>query len=675
MNYRRPWWAILPLLVSLGTLLGLIVPSGCGSGGGGSPPAFAPTLANMAVAFIGSPPQSSPPGIPGFRSVFLNVSAVRLNPSANAPLGDSRWVKIPVSSGAGNGSGPNPGDLQIDLNSIQTGATLFNTSGIPVGTYREVQVVVDPTNPGAIVPACQALNVNQEGCASYPIVFSNPRQAVTISLSSPISASKGKLATLLLQLSLAIDAQPSGPAGAYSVTVTADVANPESFLGQVTGAVHARGAPQRFHASPLSVSAELTGTDTVVAKVPVASGNFTLELPAFPASGTTYDLFVSGGGFTYDANRAITIYPGSSSTLDFNVTAGGIGTIGGTITDACSGLGIPGAMVELLAPPSNISPPADCTTEPQDCVPVAATSADEAGNYPLPGTRGQPSDFSQVPTGKQNLALQASAGGYGTLVGSAQASSSNSGTCAGSVAKNQCSFNLLTGYINGTVTLSQAPPPGQSVQVQVFAENSGTSQLVSALTMPLVFGPGQNSARFSLNVPVPSPSAAATPAFDLFAAAIDPYLGAADPYPGHTIAVAAEIQGQITQCQTTPNVAIGPLDCVGHGSISATVANPDSGTTVEVLEDGVQILGTAPGLLSSASTPPNNQFTLCVPPGLYTLQRFEQPAGGGAPSPGATVTVTVPTPSAVSTPCPSTCSSAGDGSSCPGQCFATHAGL
>ncbi len=631
----------------------------------------APTQANMAVAFVGAPPPSVAPGIPGFRSVLLNISAVRVNPHPNASLSDPRWVTIPVSPGTGNGIGPSPGDLQIDLNNLRTGATLFNTNPIPVGTYSEIQVVVDPNTPGTIIPACQSQNVNQEGCTNYPIVFSTPSQPVTINLSSPISASKGGLAVLLLQLSLTIDTVPTAPGGAYGVTVSAATVDPGSFLGLVTGTVHQSGTPATAHTSALSVSAELSGTNTVVAKVPVTSGSFSLELPAFPVAGTTYDLFVSGGGFTVDAVQGITVFAGSANApIDFGVTATGLGTVSGTISDVCTGAAISGATVQLLAPPSGSS--ADCSTAPQSCVSVATTSTDEAGVYPLPLTRSEPSPFNQVPTVARNLAIEVSASGYETLISSVTAGASGA-DCPGSTVKGLCSFPLLTSFITGNVTLSQAPPPGQSVQVQVFAENSGTNQLVSALPATLTFGPGQTTAPFTLNVPVPS--AGTTPVFDLFAAAIDPFMGGPDPFPGHTIEVAAAVPGQTSQCQTTSGVSLGPLDCVGHGSISGTVANPDVGTTLEVLENGVQILGTPAGLFSSAPGAPNNQFTLCVPPGLYTLQRFEQSGVSTPPSPGVFAAVTVPTPSPVSTPCPSTCSSTSDGSLCPGQCFATQANL
>src|SRR5271170_6015674 len=137
---KRPWWMFFPLLVPLLGLCALL-PVGCG-GGGGSSASPVPTKGNITIAFVGNPP----PQFPGFRSVLLNISGVRVNQTVNAGINASGWstIAVPSSAGAGN---PPPGDLQIDLLQLQTGATLFNTGGVPVGNYNTVQVVVDPNNP------------------------------------------------------------------------------------------------------------------------------------------------------------------------------------------------------------------------------------------------------------------------------------------------------------------------------------------------------------------------------------------------------------------------------------------------------------------------------------------------------------------------------------------------
>lgn len=664
MKYRHRWWTFFPLLVPLIALCGLLLPSGCGGGGGGGGgPSAAPTPANVAVALLMVPP----PG--NFRSVLLNISAIRINKTPGAAINASGWVTIPVPSQAGIGKGQSPGDLQIDMVQNQTGATFYNIGGAPQGTYQTVQVIVDPNNPGTIIPACQSVSANQEGCIGYPMAFESINQAVVFTLpGAGLAASKGATAVLLIQLSLDILATPPSTGGSFTVQVNPSQANQQSFMGTVTGTVNKSGTPSGAHLIPLQVTAQLTGTNTVVETAPVTKGQYTLNLPAFPVSGTIYDIFASGGGFTYDvAPMPITLTPGQTVNQDFSVSAPGTGTLSGTIADACTGVGIPGATVELLAPrsgavPSPVPSPSFCGTSPQQCVAVASTSTDQAGNYPLPVTIKNPTPFDQVPTGDQSLALQVSASGYNTLLSGATVSSAAKQSCEQSNSTKDCSFALLTSFINGTVSLAASPPPGNSVQVQVFAENSGTNQLVSALPMPLVFTNQVTTLPFTMNVPF-----VASQNFDLFAAAIDPYLGAPAPFPGHDIQVVAAVPGAAAQCQTSGTVAaIPPLDCTGHGSITGTVNNGSLGTVVELIKGGVQLMGTAPNLFSS-SPPQNNAYTICAPPDTYTLQRSDNG------TPGATQTITVPQPAATSTPCPSTCSTDSNQTMCPGQCNATQA--
>src|SRR6202012_2176180 len=131
-------------------------------------------------------------------------------------------------------------------------------------------------------------------------------------------------------------------------------------------------------------------------------------------------------------------------------------------------------------------------------------------------------------------AVRVSASGYSSLLSSVFIKGSKNQICSGSSANpaTACNFSLATGYINGTANLVSDPPPGNSVMVEVFAEYSGTNQIVSALPQPIVFKNQQTSLPFTLNVPVSDDPAQQ---FDLFAVAIDPYVGATEPFPGHDI--------------------------------------------------------------------------------------------------------------------------------------------
>ncbi len=657
------------------------------------------------MAFLGVPP----PG--NFNSVALNISGVRINKAVNANFNSPGWVTIAVPTGVGNGNQANPGDLQIDLVKAQTGATIFNVGGVPVGTYNTVQVLVDPNITGNIIPACQAAISNTEGCINYPVQFqiSNPSlDTVLFTLATPINATANATAPLLIQLGVSIASAPINVGDPYLVNITGSEVNFGSFLGAITGSVTAKGFSTGTHVTPLTVAAELSGTNNIIETVQVKSkGAYTLELPA-ATNGTAYDIFTLGGGDSYASMQNLTLTPGQSLTEDFKVSGTTTAVFAGTIADACKGVGIPGAQLELLAPAANATKlPAPrptplatgyCLSNPQQCVVVASATADQSGNYPLPGTALNPALFAQVPTNLSDLAVRVSASGYSTLMSSAFLRGNTNQICSGSSANPNtiCNFSLTTGYINGTVNLVADPPPGNSVLVEVFAENSGTNEIVSALPQPLKFVHQQTSQPFTLNVPITG----AGPNFDLFAVAIDPYLGATSPFPGHDFSVLADVPGPSSNCESIPPnppspapsptpLAMPAMDCVGHGSITGTVQNPGIGTYVEVEKQGVQIIGTAPGLLSSNS-PSNTQYTLCVPPDDYTIQRFDaaptpvgEPTVSGTdaatpiatPIPGPSQTITVPQPAATSSPCPSSCSnnSNSDSGPCPGICPATLA--
>lgn len=700
MNDRRPWWLVFSLLPPLIALCGLLIPYGCGGGGGGSLPAAGATPAEVSIALVGVAP------VGNFRSVFLNVSGIRINKTVHASSNSPGWTTVAVPSSAGTGNAQNPGDLQIDLLRTQTGAVAFNTAGVEPGTYNTLQVLIDQTNPGKIVPACQSGPSNTEGCIDYPITLNttnNPTgnlQPIILDLANPLPVVKDSTAPIVIQLAVSIIGFPVNVGDSYSVAITPSEVNAGSFLAQVSGAVTITGSAMVFHTAPLSVVAELTGTNTVIQSIPVrAKGAYTLELPA-AQDGTTYDIFVTGTGVENKSFQGITVRPGQAVLgQDFKVVQSNPGSLRGFIADACTGLGIPGAQLELLAPnqasplPTSTPPASFCVDHPDQCVVVATGTADQNGSYPMPGTVLNPNGLSEVPVGTLNLALRVSASGYTPLISSAFIRPlAKTQQCSASTSSTLCSFSLTTATMSGTVQLTTDPPPGSSTMVQVFAENTGTNELVSALPQPLVFVHGQTSQTFKLNVPLsqsessPSPMAMPTPApaLDLFAVAIDPFTGGPSPFPGHDIPVLANQLVPASNCQNTSIPAFSPMNCVGHGSVSGTLLNPDFGTTVEVEKldpsmTPVQILGTSLGLFSS-SVPSNNEYTLCVPPDNYQLQRFELPsptAAAPTATPGAVGTpqsVMVPVPAATSSPCPSTCSNTNSGiGPCPGLCQNTAA--
>jgi hypothetical protein len=703
VNHRRPWWIVFSLLPPLFALFALLLPFGCGTSGPAAP-SIAPTPGSIAVAFVGQ----APPG--NFSQVLLNISGIRINPLGNADVSAPGWVNISVPTDAGGGVGQNPGELQIDLLHTQTAATFFNTGGVPPGTYQSVQVLVDDVSPGTIVPACASAGSGNEGCARYPMAFNSIQPATLFTLDAPLTVSANATAPLVINLALDIASLPASSGQPYMLNnVTgSQVINTGSLLAQVTGSIIQTKVSTGVRIQPQTVFAEVSGTNTIIESVPVKTkGVYTLYLPAAP-EGTSYDIYVAGGKGTYGARRGITVVPGQGLTgEDLPSVQSSTGTFSGVIADFCTGIGIPGAQLELLAPPATPTTGASpaptpigssfCFNNPNQCVVVASATADQAGNYPLPGNFKIPMGFDQVPVGQRDLALMVTASGYSPIVSSALAQTGNQATCSASTSATQCSFSLSTGYITGQVNLTTDPPPGSSVFVQVLAENTGTNQLVSALSEPLTFLNGETSLSFTMNVPI-NPQVTG---YDLFAIAIDPFANAPDPFPGHDIPVISNVPAPGACCPpgvTGPCLAGGSaptatptpipfaaMDCVGHGSISGAVQNPDIGTSIEVEKvasngSPVQILGTSPGLFSSLS-PSNNAYSLCVPPDNYLLQRFELAAATPAATPGPTPvavggpqSINVPAPVSTSSPCPSSCSNNDIANfPCPGICGANNA--
>jgi hypothetical protein len=646
--------------------------------------------ASLQVAFVTN--VTGPNGGPAehFQNLFLNISSVRINPkpkpnakSTAVPAeGNGSWVTIPVPSGVGNVTHGNPGDLQVDMIAGQSQAQYYNTGSVKQNTYYTVEVEFDTAVPGFVVPTCPS-GGPREGCINYPVIFQNPGAQVVFSPAQGLQVTKGALNLLLIQINVSIVSPPSGPGQPYTVDVSIGQGATGTYLGVVSGTVsNASSALNKKKVRKLSVTAELPGTNTVIASAPVSSnGNYNFYLPAAP-SGTLYDLYASGGGGSYEAIRLATpLTPGGSLSVNFDgVTTGHkLGSITGVITDQCTPQSISGATLQLLIPPDGTSG-VDCSVTPEQCVSVATTTTDNVGGFPLPGTVTAPSPFNQIPT-DGTYTLEVSASGYDTRlvpgVTATSGKSKGSGDCgAASSSKVGCDLSLTTGYVNGTVNLGVTPQNGENILLQVFAENSGTSNLVSALPTPLLIRGPNSTATFTLNVPTALSMPGGT--LDLFAQAIDLYLGAGDPYTGHSIITASGVPVPAAACTSSSATPFAPqaMECTGHGSIAGTVANPDTGTTVALSKNGV-ILETVPGGVPqpAPTISQSNVYSFCAPPDTYSVQRYEDGVPQGTASPVGAMA----TPQATTTPCPSTCFSGTTGSPpvpfCPSICGATFGPL
>ncbi|WP_304829827.1 hypothetical protein [Candidatus Binatus sp.] len=643
---------------------------------------------SVEVGFVGVPP-------PGFQNALLNITGVRINTNASAGQGDRKWQTIPIPSGIAS-SGGKPGDLQIDLNTIQNIPELFNRAPVRGGNYVIAELLLDSSNPGTLIPNCPNAGAN-EGCINYPIQLQNAGSPITAAITS-VSPQKNGLALLVLKLQLTIVQSPVVSGDPYLVNIAMSSPDPSQTLATLSGTVDtgtSTSTGKKKKIRQLAVNVQQVGTGSTIISVPVLNkcpkGGpkapcYAIGLPAGASFGSYYDLAVAGGTATYAATRTPAITAGSTPTFNFVVKGDQkVGSISGQLRDNCTLNPLTGATLQVLIPPNSNSD-ADCFANPGECVVVATANSDTNGNFPLPGTVSTPSQFSSIPilsSSAPPYALMVSMPGYDSVVVPAVPDATKKGgTCTIDDGDGPCDFLLTSAIISGTVTIS-TPPTGETTIVQVFAEDHATNKIESALLMPLVMRGPINSAPFNLNVPTSVAS------FDLFATSIDTFQGVSDPYQGHTIEVVSSVPQPgpptgVQQCKTSAPVTIGPLDCIGHGSVTGNVANADLGTSVVLSKDGVQISVT-PVQNVAPNSPSTNKYSFCAPADSYVLEPFElqTPTPGTVPisaptsaATGHTASIAIPPPPTIAasptgspTPsisCPSTCAHP-DGS-CPGVC-------
>ncbi len=613
---------------------------GCGGGGGGGGGKHGkggvpgPVGAgNVEIALADSPSSS-------LQQIVLNVVSVRFNPSTNLQISetDKKWESIlpkPPSSGRG------PNEATIDLNSLATQAQIFNTGQLRTKTFGQVELVLDPIAPGSVVPVCSPA-VPGEGCISYPMKLLKPGTNLRAALSLTVKSKQ--LSMLVLDITATIVSGPADSNGSYTIDPTMTVAQVDKFLATVSGTV-VKGARDE------KVSAEIAGTDQIVATVNTQkNGTFTLGLPAVAAlPGTAYDIFASGTltSFFPLAHEAFT--PGTRSLGDLTPHRPQAGAgLSGTIVDKCTGVGIQGVTLDVLTPGTNDAG-ADCTkTPPTGCVVVARGATFTGGSYSVvnPAT-----SFNPIPTGAgTKYTFTISASGYDSLITPIDSTTTNL-KCPGSGDPDKkCNFSLTRGVINGTVTLA-AMNTGAPLSVMVMAEPSSTNTIANVVTTTIPTG--ASAAPFAIMVPTTKTVAT----LDLFASAKDLFGGKPEQATGHTIAVLQGVTAPdpTTACATPVNLSsdLGPMDCLGHGSVSGMASTFDQNTTIVLSKLGVQLMQSQVG--------PGGVFNFCAPPdpAKYSLQRFEN---------GTLISsvpmVTLNSPSLIPTPCSSICNTG-----TPNTCF------
>jgi hypothetical protein len=598
----------------------------------------------------------------GFQSISFNVVSVRLNPSTDSQVSDydANWVTIPVPPGVGlnttgisnpfadlatlfslNSTGPSPGavgtgpsELQIDMAQVATLPQLFNSWTVPASTYHQIELVIDSSNAGTVIPNCRIHPI--EGCIASQMAMFNPTSIFRTS--GLVTVPLGGIATLVIKINPTASGsqKPAYSGASYTISPAIGASSSKgNLMGLVTG--QALGAYQ--------VLAELAGTGQVVETTTAVGGFYTLVLPA-AVDGTYYDIVTAARGYAYRVAHDLLVERGVKQHVNLNAAFTGQSSLSGKVTDRCSGAPIQGATLELVEPAPSTTDDCSKVPTPGNCVVLASANTDDTGAYPMPPSNYVNQPFKNVADG--NYTIVVSAAGYTTFASPT--------TIAGGIAA--ANFSLGRSQINGLVTLSPPVSAGSptALNVLVTAEDHGTDHIenVALATVP----PGSSSAGFSIYVPDNSQVGS----LDMYASVSDLFSGVPEKYTGHTIAVMSDIP-HAGQCAINPVTPILTMECAGHASVSGTTASFDSGTSIVLSKKGVQlmtseVLADATPNPSSTATPIPGRFSFCAPadPKPYTLQRYEVPSPGAEPSPAASPTsVTMLPPTTVGQPCSSIC--------------------
>jgi hypothetical protein len=663
------WWARIVLLVSVSVIFAtVLVPIGTAHSQVSGP------AGTLVIALTGAPP-SPTASSPGFQSLSFNVLAVKLNPSTDGATfqnqADPNWVTIPVAQGVGfndvgtvdvftqlatlfnlNTIGPNPAgagtgpsELQVDINQIQTVPQLFNAILVPASTYHLIELVLDGSNGGTVVPICLETPASMlEGCIASQISMTSPTQFLTAPFSpGGVSVPLNGLATLVINIAPVggFLGRPTFSGGFYEFSPSISLAtNAPNFLGLVTGPA--------FGAS--KVAAELAGTGQVVETTTIGGGQYQMPLPA-SVNGTSYDLVASGPGFAYAFAHNVLAQRNITKTVQLNAAPAGQIALTGKVTDACSGAALPGATLEIVAPAPNSG--ANCTQIPLPtaCVVLASANTDDTGTYPMLASNFSLQSFGRVPNGSYTMVV--SNAGYDTVASNIFVSG---GAACSAGTGGLCNFALGRSTINGLVTITPPVASPRALNVLVTAEDHGTHHIenVALTTVPI----GSTAAPFTMTVP----DQGSVTSLDLYATVSDYFNGLPEKASGHTIGVLSGLAAA-SRCGTAATNPILSMQCAGHGSIMGSTATFDDGTSIVLSKNGVQLISTGVG--PNGGTIPG-QFSLCAPadPTPYELQRFEANPPAAQPSPvGTPVPQLMTPPLQVAQPCNSIC---GTGS---GQCL------
>jgi hypothetical protein len=645
-----------------------------------------------------------------FQHLYLNVVGLRLNTNAGAAVGAKGWVTIPAPTLPGIGNKAGTPQLTIDLTQTTQLASFFNNFNIKANTgnqaYGVIELLLNSTSPGSIVPLCSGVPSPGEGCSAYPItfasgsnasIFTNPEPAltlakqailplvinITVNVPTPLTVTGG--AVVIDQPSIAVIPNSLAtyvpPSPSPKATPTLVPINP--YLGMVAGQVkNTNGSTGVINAEPAGTSDLISSVNPFNVK---GNGSFIFYLPAVQG-GTAYDLYVRASDRDFGVASDLVVVPDAvPSPASFTLATHGSSQVKGSLVDACTGdfppalqnttITILEAVVSPTPTPGKHSPTPSPTNTPDcgaipatDCVVVATAVTDPGSNFPtpVPGTGNGLAAFQQMPQGHDYVLIVDAPGFDRTVI--PLVPKNGFLTCVGThntKDKSVCDLALSHGYLNGTLALGAVTP--SNLTAQVVAEDRGTSSLENTLNVEVPAG--QSSGSFpppGMFIPDqidPRYIDGSLTGIDLYALVDDDFNGASQPNTGHSIAVEAGLPIPAACATSVTDASLTGVTCTGHGSIEGSLTAAGGGTTVALevpdptdTPDLVQVVTGGAGPYGDGG---GSGYALCAPAGDYTLQRFDDGVAGAA----TPVAIASPVVTAGPTPCPAICDG-GQGTSC-----------
>ena len=266
------------------------------------------------------------------------------------------------------------------------------------------------------MPLCAGENL--EGCIRYPVQLTNQTSSIRFKLPVTFQTVQHERETAPNSAEREHTKNAERSWQLYIVQLTASSADTTNYVGQINGSVTGSSGSTGNGKTHLKVTAELAGTNTVIASLGGSSESVYPVSPGLSIS-ALYDFYISGGNTTLQADRGVNnngevLKPGEAAVAFDAKGSQKLGGFAGQVTDSCTQLPISGATVQVLLPPSEAS--VDCIATPEACVSVATATTDDNGNYPIASTSLNPIPFSLIPIGSPTAtyAIQISAG-YDTL--------------------------------------------------------------------------------------------------------------------------------------------------------------------------------------------------------------------------------------------------------------------